>query len=81
MSYILDALKKAERERDIKQVPTLMAAHLPGIKHSKRPWVILGALAICAGVAIWTPAAFAENDECAGALSHGRRIQPAPEGT
>ena len=53
MSYILDALKKAERERDIKQVPTLMASHLPGIKHSKRPWVIFGALAICAGAAIW----------------------------
>jgi general secretion pathway protein B len=53
MSYILDALKKAEREREIKQVPTLMAAHLPGTKHSKRLWVILGALAICAGAAIW----------------------------
>lgn len=53
MSYILDALKKAERERDIKQVPTLMAAHLPGIQHSKRPWVIFGALALCAGAAIW----------------------------
>jgi general secretion pathway protein B len=52
MSYILDALKKAERERNIKQVPTLMAAHLPGTKHSKRPWVILGALAMCAGAAI-----------------------------
>jgi|WetSurMetagenome_2_1015567.scaffolds.fasta_scaffold123054_2 general secretion pathway protein B len=53
MSYILDALKKAERERDIKQVPTLMAAHLPGTKLSKRPWVILGALAICGGAALW----------------------------
>ena len=53
MSYILDALKKAEREREIKQVPTLMAAHLPGIRHSKRPWVILGALAICAGATTW----------------------------
>jgi general secretion pathway protein B len=53
MSYILDALKKAEREREIKQVPTLMAAHLPGTKHSRRPWVVLGALAICAGAAIW----------------------------
>jgi general secretion pathway protein B len=52
MSYILDALKKAERERDIKQVPTLMAAHLPVTKHSKRPWVILGALVLCAGAAI-----------------------------
>jgi general secretion pathway protein B len=53
MSYILDALKKAERERDVKQVPTLMAAHLPGTKYSRRSWVILGALAICAGTAIW----------------------------
>ena len=53
MSYILDALKKAEREREIRQVPTLMAAHPPGIKHSKRPWVILGTLAICTGAAIW----------------------------
>ena len=53
MSYILDALKKAERERDIQKVPTLMTTHRPDIKHSKRPWVILGALAICAGASIW----------------------------
>ena len=53
MSYILDALKKAERERDIKQVPTLMAAHEPRTTRGKRRWVILGTLAVCAGAAIW----------------------------
>ncbi|HTY64231.1 MAG TPA: general secretion pathway protein GspB [Acidobacteriota bacterium] len=55
MSYILDALKKAERERDIRQVPTLMAEHESGANPRKLPWIILAALALCIGAAAtWT---------------------------
>jgi general secretion pathway protein B len=53
MSYILDALKKAERERDIRQVPTLMAEHESGAKYRKLPWVVLGALVLCVSAVIW----------------------------
>ncbi len=43
MSYILDALKKAERERSISQVPTLMSVHdTEPETPSRRPWVIAG---------------------------------------
>jgi general secretion pathway protein B len=43
MSYILDALKKAERERAIAQVPTLMSIHdVPSETSPKRPWIIAG---------------------------------------
>lgn len=55
MSYILDALKKAERERAIAKGPTLMSVHdtqseIP----RRRPWIIatvclLGASALIAG--------------------------------
>jgi general secretion pathway protein B len=53
MSYILDALKKAERERDLRQVPTIMTVHEPGVIRRNRLWAILSALVVCAGIAIW----------------------------
>lgn len=53
MSYILDALKKAERERDIQRVPTVMAEHEPVVKNRKSRWAVLGALVICVGAIIW----------------------------
>jgi general secretion pathway protein B len=53
MSYILDALKKAERERDLRQVPTIMTVHEPGAIHRRRYWAVLGALVVCAGILIW----------------------------
>ena len=53
MSYILDALKKAERERDIRQVPTLMAEHEPAAKDRKSRYAVYGALVICVGAIIW----------------------------
>jgi general secretion pathway protein B len=44
MSYILDALKKAERERGLASVPTIEAIHeLPKGNHSGR-WIALGLL-------------------------------------
>jgi len=54
MSYILDALRKAERERGIAQVPTLMTVHenQPEIRHN-RLWVIAGISLVCTAAAIW----------------------------
>ncbi len=45
MSYILDALKKAERERDIRKVPTLMVEHDSRKTQTRRLWFILGLVA------------------------------------
>lgn len=53
MSYILDALKKAERERDIRQVPTLMAEHEPAAKGWKRGWYIFGGSALGVAAIVW----------------------------
>jgi general secretion pathway protein B len=47
MSYILDALKKAERERGLADVPTLEAIHeLPKSNHPGR-WTALGIIIFC----------------------------------
>jgi general secretion pathway protein B len=53
MSYILDALKKAERERDLRQVPTIMTVHEPIAARPNRHWTIIGISALCIGIAIW----------------------------
>lgn len=53
MSYILDALKKAERERGVRQVPTLMTVHdLQGVQRN-RTAAVAGGLLVCAAVAAW----------------------------
>jgi general secretion pathway protein B len=53
MSYILDALKKAERERGIARVPTLATMHEMRTVRQSRTWIIAGGLAITAAAAIW----------------------------
>jgi general secretion pathway protein B len=54
MSYILDALKKAERERDRSRVPTLTTEHptAPGTGARVNLWVAAGAL-VAGGLSIW----------------------------
>jgi general secretion pathway protein B len=53
MSYILDALKKAERERGLAEVPTLETIHnLPPGPNSGM-WTALGILVLCALAALW----------------------------
>jgi general secretion pathway protein B len=55
VSYILDALKKAERERDLRKVPTVTTAHVPisGVGRRLGLWVVVGALLFGGGLAIW----------------------------
>jgi general secretion pathway protein B len=48
MSYILDALKKAERERDAAQIPTLTTVHdMPVSPSRKLYWIIFGISVVC----------------------------------
>lgn len=55
MSFILDALKKAERQRDLARVPTLSTVHIPVLTAGRRIglWVAAGALLIGGGASIW----------------------------
>ncbi len=53
MSYILDALKKAERERDAAQIPTLTTVHdAPSAQSRKLVWLILGACFACTALIV-----------------------------
>jgi general secretion pathway protein B len=53
MSYILDALKKAERERGIARTPTLATVHERRNFQWHTPWIVSGAIAILAISAAW----------------------------
>lgn len=56
MSYILDALKKAERERHQARIPTLQTVHRKPAPPAPRrlwPWVTLAVVLANAGVVIW----------------------------
>jgi general secretion pathway protein B len=56
MSYILEALRKAERERSLGQVPTLEVTAAPQTHAPRRswPWLLAAALLVNAGVlAVW----------------------------
>jgi general secretion pathway protein B len=53
MSYILDALKKAERERGIAQVPTLATVHEVALRPRMRIWIISGILVSGMALVLW----------------------------
>jgi len=53
MSYILDALKKAERERGIARMPTLATIHELRKVRRHYPWIITGAIVLSAAAIIW----------------------------
>jgi general secretion pathway protein B len=55
MSYILDALKKADRERNRAKVPTLTTIHIPVFIARRRVgvWIVVGVLAIGCGLLVW----------------------------
>ncbi len=57
MSYILEALKKSERERQRDNVPGILSVH-DGILHETRkrhiwPYMLVAALLLNAGIIIW----------------------------
>jgi general secretion pathway protein B len=53
MSYILDALKKAERERGIAQVPTITTMHDLRAMPRIRLWAVCGLVILCVSAALW----------------------------
>jgi len=56
MSYILDALKKADRDRSLGEVPDLEAAHW-GVRRDENPrrwlWIVAVLLIVNAGLLAW----------------------------
>lgn len=83
MSYILDALKKAERERNIAQVPTLSTVHESQARPPIRLWAASGIVVLCVAVfgLLFFLGSDAENEvkpshaEGVGSLAN----QPEPE--
>ena len=53
MSYILDALKKAERERGISKVPTLTTIHELRNVRRHQVWIIVGGIALSVALLAW----------------------------
>jgi len=55
MSYILDALKKADRERSLAKVPTLTTVHVPLVAAGRRivVWVAVGVVLVGGGAFLW----------------------------
>lgn len=57
MSFILDALKKADRKRKRGEVPELLTVHDAEITHSQRKtwwlYIIIGVLLLSSGVFLW----------------------------
>src|SRR5574341_1223929 len=93
MSFILEALKKAERERDLARVPTLTTVHIPVLVTGRRIAlaVAAGVLLVGGGLSIWllrpvpsmAPSAATESGGkaaamvAAGAGESGRSFAPA----
>ncbi len=79
MSYILDALRKAERERAIAQVPTLMTVHETRIAPShNRLWLIFGICLVCVAAIVWFAASLFQSADIPASSSNAvaRRGQP-----
>jgi general secretion pathway protein B len=85
MSYILDALRKAERERGIAQVPTLMTVHESGAaKPHQRTWITAAILLACFAVLLWIVVSFlrssgASPDRHINDLKNAVRVKTDPE--
>jgi len=89
MSYILDALKKAERDRGLARVPTVMTVHELREARRSRLWVVAAGMVVCAAAVIvsfllypkprvQTPAPARASVEPAGKPSPAPEIAPEP---
>lgn len=71
MSFILDALRKADRERTLSKIPTLATVHIPVYVAGRRivPWIV-GAMLLVGGALAWFLVL----------PSRGPSVSPAPVG-
>lgn len=81
MSYILDALKKAERERGIAQVPTLSTVHDLRAKPPIRLWAATGIVVLCIAVfALFYFLRSDAGDEVKPSMAEGSDSLASPSG-
>ena len=88
MSYILDALKKADRERSLAKVPTLTTVHVPLVAAGRRivVWVVVGVVLVGGGAFLWAvrpsppagPPPVADSRAGSGAALPVGVAEPAP---
>jgi general secretion pathway protein B len=88
MSYILDALKKADRERSLAKVPTLTTVHVPLVAAGRRivVWVVVGVALVGGGAFLWAvrpsppagPPPVADSRAGSGAALPVGVAEPAP---
>jgi len=87
MSFILDALKKAERERDFSRVPTLSTVHIPVLVTGRRiaVWLAAGVLLVGGGLSIWllrpesvAPPAVTDSRSQVGSTLHTSAQESSP---
>jgi len=92
MSYILDALKKAERERGIAQVPTLATVHDLQSTPRIRRWAASALLILCAAAILWfaflsprsnkrSVSSRTGEPSLSAEQSASKEIEPVPAGT
>lgn len=86
MSYILEALKKAEHQREIGQVPRIDSEHEPALAGWSSRWVVVVVLVLLVNagllvVLFWPGGSADVSRQVAGsqALSPETRAMPAPE--
>ena len=86
MSYILDALKRADRERNLAKVPTLTSVHVPVYVTGRRLalWLIIGGVLLGGGALAWwlrpapteTPAPVVHSQQGVGISAQTRVTEP-----
>jgi len=88
MSYILDALKKADRERSLTKIPTLTTVHVPVLTTGRRVgvWVVVLTALAGGGVFLWmvrpspppAPVPVAASRTDGGTAMPVRVVEPPP---
>jgi hypothetical protein len=80
MSYILDALRKAERDRQVARVPTLATAH-GGAFPSRRPpwaWAVVAGAVVLSAVALYAVVGGPPRSESPPSVPTARVAPPVP---
>lgn len=83
MSYILEALKKAEHQREIGQVPSIGSEHEPALAGLSSRWVVIVVLVLLVNagllLALFWPNDAAEIPGQTASFSNRSNVAPLPE--